>query len=82
MTTQSLKERAESYAASCQEQTPAANEFDYMAGALEERILIIEQAAEWLCKNMTDTTYLGLDTLNSFDKAQFINRFKQAMKNE
>ena len=82
MTTQSLKERAENYAASCQGQTPAANEFDYMAGALEERILIIEQAAEWLNKNMPDTAYLGLDTLNSFDKAQFINRFKQAMKNE
>lgn len=82
MTKQSLNDRAESYVISCKGQTPSVNKFDYIAGAKEERILVVEQAVEWLCKNMTDTTYLGLDTLNSFDKAQFINRFKQAMKNE
>lgn len=41
---------------------------------------MIEKACEWLCKNMTDSAYLGANTLLSFHKVEFIERFKKAME--
>lgn len=41
---------------------------------------MIDKACEWLCKNMIDSSYLGANTLLSFHKADFIERFKKAME--
>lgn len=43
---------------------------------------MIKKAHEWLCKNMTDSVYLGTNTLLPLHKADFIERFKEAMGGE
>lgn len=39
----------------------------------------IEKACEWLCKNMTDSAYLGANTLMTLHKVDFVERFRKAM---
>lgn len=52
----------------------------FEAGATLAKEKIIEEACEWLCKNMTDSTYLGANTLLQFHKTDFIEQFKKAME--
>lgn len=51
------------------------------ADAIEwEHKRIIEKACNSLVHNMTDSVYLGANTLLSFRKAEFIERFKTAIE--
>lgn len=57
--------------------------FDYQVGVCDGVRLadktMIDKACEWICKNMTDSTYLGANTLLPLNKANFIEQFKKAM---
>lgn len=58
---QTIEERARSYAEGCELQCKEARkaEFDYIAGAREERILLTEQVESWLanmvCEGVLET---------------------------
>lgn len=41
---------------------------------------MLDTACKWICKNMTDSTYLGANTLLSLRKTEFIERFKKAIE--
>ena len=61
---ESIAERAKSYVEGCELQGKEARkaEFDYIAGAKEERILLIEQFESWLadmvCEGVLETSNL------------------------
>lgn len=63
---QTIAERAKSYVEGCELQGKEARraEFDYIAGAKEERILVCEQIIEWLadmvCEGVLETNNLPL----------------------
>ena len=42
--------------------------------------LAIENVVNWLCKNMTETAYIGVRTTVVLNKPELINDLKQAMK--
>lgn len=71
-----LKERAKSYAEQVKPNDPLACEFDYLAGAREEHILLEERAIDWLafavCEGIVET-----DNLSSA-----ITSLKEALNNE
>ena len=61
---QTIEERAKAYVEECELQGKEARkaEFDYIAGAKEERILLIEQFESWLanmvCEGVLETSNL------------------------
>ena len=61
---ESIEERAKSYVEGCELQGKEARkaEFDYTAGAKEERILVCEQVVSWLanmvCEGVLETSNL------------------------
>lgn len=63
---QTIAERAKSYIEGCELQGKEARkaEFDYIAGAKEERILVCEQFEQWLadmvCEGVLETNNLPL----------------------
>ena len=75
---QTIAERAKSYAEGCELQGKEARkaEFDYIAGAKEEHILLEERAIDWLalavCEGIVET-----DNLSSA-----ITSLKEALNNE
>lgn len=77
-----IQKAAEKFAFSDKSETPdfhdAMNDFYYGAKWADETM--IEKAYEWLCKNMTDSVYLGANTLQPLHKVDFIERFKEAME--
>ena len=42
--------------------------------------LAIENVVEWLCANLTDTAYLGVNTTMVLRKPELIQNLKQAVK--
>lgn len=61
---QTIEQRAKSYVEDCELQGKEARraEFDYIAGAKEERILVCEQVVSWLadmvCEGVLETSNL------------------------
>lgn len=61
---ESIEQRAKSYVEGCELQGKEARkaEFDYIAGAKEERILVCEQVESWLadmvCEGVLETSNL------------------------
>ena len=75
---ESIEERAKSYVEGCELQGKEARhaEFDYIAGAKEERILVCEQVESWLA----DMVCEGVLETNNLPRA--IARFKADFKVE
>ena len=75
---QTIAERAKSYVEGCELQGTEARkaEFDYIAGAKEERILVCEQVESWLA----DMVCEGVLGTNNLPRA--IARFKADFKVE
>ena len=73
---QTIAERAKSYIEGCELQGKEARkaEFDYIAGAKEERILLTEQFESWL----VDMVLEGVLETNSLSR--MIARFKEDFK--
>lgn len=79
-----LEKRAKSYAMQVGCFRPDLCAADYIAGAKEERILIIEKACEWLLENLYDhPSEQYLICTESFDcMEEMVEQFMKAMKEE
>lgn len=70
-----LEERAKSYAMQVGDFRPNLCAADYIAGAKEERILLIEKACQWL-ENINTDDYMDSGVFQMHD---MIRDFKKAM---